>query len=110
MRGTEQVCNLSKESLNQLSAKELVEIVIGQQEIIEKLREEIEKLRQSRDLDSKSSSKPPSTDLLRKSEKEGEKAQQKKKRKPGGQPGHKGKTRKGFGRIDKEEVLNPASL
>ena len=29
------------------------------------------------------------------------------KRKPGGQPGHKGKTRKGFGRVDRCEMLRP---
>lgn len=44
-------------------------ILLTQQKLIEKLQIEIEKLRISRDLDSKSSSKPPSTDLLKKSEK-----------------------------------------
>ena len=29
------------------------------------------------------------------------------KRSPGGQPGHQGKTRKGFGRVDRYEVLKP---
>lgn len=29
------------------------------------------------------------------------------KRKPGGQPGHSGKTRKGFGRIDRLEIIRP---
>jgi transposase len=29
------------------------------------------------------------------------------KRKPGGQPGHQGKTRKGFGRVDRIELLRP---
>ena len=29
------------------------------------------------------------------------------KRKPGGQPGHPGKTRKGFGRVDQYELLRP---
>ena len=38
----------------------------------------------------------PSSDLLKKSEN---------KKKPGGQPGHEGKTRKGFGRVDRHEVL-----
>ena len=64
----------------------------------------------SRDLDSKTSSKPPSGDILKKSEKkpeieEGE--SQAPKRKPGGQPGHPGKTRKGFGRVDRWEILRP---
>jgi hypothetical protein len=54
-------------------------------------------------LDSQTSSKPPSSDLLKKSEKKKETG--KKKRKPGGQPGHEGKTRKGFGRVDRIEIL-----
>lgn len=32
---------------------------------------------------------------------------EKPKRRPGGQPGHTGKTRKGFGRVDRYEVLRP---
>lgn len=61
--------------------------------------------------------KPPSGDILKKSEKkdstevssekpengEGETP----KRKPGGQPGHPGKTRKGFDRVDRFEILRP---
>ncbi|NEO41047.1 MAG: hypothetical protein F6J90_33875 [Moorea sp. SIOASIH] len=57
----------------------------------------------SRDLDSQTSSKPPSSDLLKKSEKKPSlpsESNTSAKRKPGGQPGHKGKTRKGFGRVD----------
>lgn len=86
-------------------------IVIEQlQRTIEELKQEIEKLRVSRDLDSTTSSKPPSSDLLKKTEthkqeqpEEGEKP----KRRPGGQPGHPGKTRKGFGRVDRYEILRP---
>lgn len=98
----------NKEQLNQLSTKELVEIILAQQEIIEKLSQEIEKLTLSRDLDSKISSKPPSSDLLKKPEKKTESSEKegtRKKRKPGGQLGHTGTTRKGFGRIDRSEVL-----
>ncbi len=96
-------------SLSQLSKSELVQLIISQQKIIEKLRQEIAKLKISRDLDSQTSSKPPSTDLLKKSEKESQQteAQEKSKRKPGGQPGHPGKTRKGFGRVDRYEILRP---
>ena len=94
-----------QEKLSQLSKEELVEIILTQQEAIESLKEEIERLKISRDLDSKVSSKPPSSDLLKKSEKKKEK--EKKKRKPGGQPGHQGKTRKGFGRVDRIEILKP---
>ena len=56
------------------------------------------------------SSKPPSTDLLKKPEKkkpEIEHQSDSPKRKPGGQPGHTGKTRKGFGRVDRLEILRP---
>nr|MDJ0571573.1 DUF6444 domain-containing protein [Pleurocapsa sp. MO_192.B19] len=90
---------INVEELNQLSKAELVQIILTQQKLIEQLRQEIEKLKLSRDLDSQTSSKPPSTDLLKKSEKpkasEDEADDHDKKRKPGGQPGHQGKTRKG---------------
>ncbi len=100
---------LNPDELNQLSKSELVQIILTQQKLIEQLRQEIEKLKLSRDLDSQTSSKPPSTDLLKKSEKAKTTADDKdKKRKPGGQPGHKGKTRKGFGRIDRIEILQPS--
>lgn len=59
---------LNREKLSQLSKKELVEIILTQIETIEHLKKEIEKLTISRDLDSKISSKPPSSDLLKKSE------------------------------------------
>ena len=60
--------------------------------------------------DSQTSSKPPSGDLLKKSEKKQEDNQESsetRKRKPGGQLGHRGKTRKGFGRVDRVEILRP---
>lgn len=105
------------ENLSQLLKEELVGIIIEQvrvnselQRIIEELRLEIERLKVSRDLDSKTSSKPPSSDLLQKSEKKKPKIEQQKntaKRKPGGQPGHVGKTRKGFDRVDRYEILRP---
>ena len=105
---SQQIQGKNKEQLNQLSIKELVEIVLTQQEIIVQLKQEIEKLKVSRDLDSKISSKPPSCDLLKKPEKktnsEG-KEKTSKKRSPGGQLGHKGKTRKGFGKVDRYQLL-----
>ena len=55
----------NREKLSQLSTEELVEIILAQQEVIEQLKQEIEKLKVSRGLDSKTSSKPPSLDLLR---------------------------------------------
>lgn len=108
---------LDRESLSQLSAEELVDIIIeqaemtqGLQKIIWELKQEIEQLKVSRDLDSKTSSKPPSGDILKKPENSlSENAAQtdSSKRKPGGQPGHPGKTRKGFGRVDRWEILRP---
>ncbi|EAZ91529.1 Transposase IS66 [Crocosphaera chwakensis CCY0110] len=87
----------------------MVQIILAQQKLIEQLQKEIEKLKLSRNLDSQTSSKPPSTDLLKKSEKAKTTEDDKdKKRKPGGQPGHKGKTRKGFGRIDRIQILQPS--
>ena len=85
---------LSQEKIYQLTKEELVELVIRQQEVIEKLNkkiaeleQEVERLKASRDLDSKTSSKPPSTDILKKSEQkpeENEAGDGKVKRKPGG--------------------------
>ena len=83
-----------------------------QQLVIEKLQQEIYRLKAIQKLDSQASSKPPSTDLLLKPEKPkqprdksaGDKSNSsgdnsagaksdKPKRKPGGQPGHPGDTR-----------------
>ncbi|MHC0067376.1 IS66 family transposase [Nostoc sp. UIC 10890] len=110
---------LDRESLNQLSKDELVNIIIEQrkaigelQKIIYELHLEVEQLKVSRDLDSKTSSKPPSGDILKKSENKKaplEEEPNHPKRKPGGQPGHTGKTRKGFGRIDRYEILRPTN-
>ena len=100
----------------QLSPVQLVEVIVQQQltiekqqEIIEQLQQEIEKLKSSLKLDSRNSSKPPSTDLLKKSEKQKVKSAEETqgKGKPGGQAGHVGKTRKGFSRVDRYEIINP---
>jgi transposase len=91
------------DELYQLSKEQLVKI-------IKTLEEKIARLEESLNLDSKTSSKPPSADLLRKSEKKKIQPDANKdstRRKPGGQPGHEGKTRKGFGRFDRIEVLRP---
>ena len=102
--------HLKADELHRLTKEELVKIILAQQSLIEQLQKRIEKLELSLNLDSQVSSKPPSTDLLKKSEKETEAPAQGKKarkRQPGGQPGHQGKTRKGFGRVDRYEVLKP---
>lgn len=105
------------ESLYQLPKEELVKIAIEQASVIKQLQasikelqQEIQRLRVSSLLDSKTSSKPPSSDLLKKSElkkSQSELDADSPKRKPGGQPGHEGKTRKGFGRVDRYLVLRP---
>ncbi len=94
-----------------------MDIIIEQAIAIETLNKRIleleqfvEKLKVSRDLDSSTSSKPPSGDILKKSENKQHQSDgdsQAPKRKPGGQPGHPGKTRKGFGRVDRVEILRP---
>ena len=108
---------LNSEILKQLATEKLVEMIVEQARAIEQLKsrvieleQEIEKLKISRDLDSTTSSKPPSSDLLKKSEKKLEaqiEFRETPKRKPGGQPRHPGKTRKGFGRVDRFEILRP---
>lgn len=108
---------LDSETLRQLAHSQLVEIIIEQAIAIEQLKSRvveletvIEKLKVSRDLDSTRSSKPPSGDILKKTEKKLEDKPEENegaKRKPGGQPGHQGKTRKGFGRVDRFEILRP---
>ena len=91
----------------------IIEQAIATEELNKRILElelEVQKLKVSRDLDSQTSSKPPSGDLLKKSEKKPEDNQEERetrKRKPGGQPGHRGKTRKGFGRVDRVEILRP---
>ena len=106
---------LKLEMVDQLSREELVKIVLTQQKLIEKLQQKLEKLQERQPSNSKTSSKPPSSDLIQKSEtakvdnsKESEsESESQPKRKPGGQPGHIGKTRKGFGRVDRYQISTP---
>jgi len=95
--------------IHQLLNRQLVNLIVQQQQIIVQLQQEVERLKASLQLDSQTSSKPPSTDLLKKPEKPKDSPQATKaaKRKPGGQPGHPGHTRKGFGRVDRYELLKP---
>ena len=79
----------SDEELYQLSKEELVET-------IKALTVEIARLQEIISRDSKTSSKPPSQDIIKKSEKKKsteDSLLSETKRKPGGQPGHEGKTR-----------------
>lgn len=108
---------LDRETLGQMATEQLVDIIIEQAITTEKLNKRIleleefvQKLKVSRDLDSKISSQPPSGDLLKKSANKPEDNDgdsETTKRKPGGQPGHPGKTRKGFARVDRFEILRP---
>lgn len=61
---------IGRESLEGKPAGELVEIILSQQEIIQKLFEEVERLKQIINRDSETSSKPPLGDILKRSEKE----------------------------------------
>ena len=93
----------SDDDLYQLSQEELGEIVKA-------LQAEIGRLKEIINLDSKTSSKPPSQDIIKKSKKKQStqySSLDEPRRKPGGQPGHPGKTRKGFGRVDRIEILRP---
>ena len=102
------------ETLRQLPKEQLVEFIVQQQQVIEQLVLAVNHLQVSGHSDSQTSSKPPSTDLLKKQELKPEAATELPpdvaegpKRKPGGQPGHKGTTRIGFGRVDRYEILRP---
>ncbi|MGF1514336.1 MAG: hypothetical protein ACFB5Z_11660, partial [Elainellaceae cyanobacterium] len=55
--------------LEQAPRSVLVAIIVRQQELIEQLAQEVERLKGIIDSDSQSSSKPPSSDLVRRSEK-----------------------------------------
>lgn len=100
-----------RKTLEQLPQTQLVDMLLAQQKITEGLIEEVKRLKIALGLDSQTSSKPPSTDILLKSEKPKKQSlsetSDSPKRKPGGQPGHQGSTRKGFNRIDRIEVLIP---
>ncbi len=60
---------LKMEIVDQLSREELVKIVLTQQKLIEKLQQELEKFKDKQPSNSQTSSKPPSSDLIQKSEK-----------------------------------------
>ena len=90
------------QSLSQLPPEQLVSIIEQQQAVIAQqqamigqLQQEIERLKVNQQTNSQTSSTPPSTDLLKKSEKpkDAKEGSSESKRKPGGQPGHPGKTR-----------------
>ena len=109
---------LDPEILKHLGTEELVEIIIDQEKTIEKLtnrvvelekeiEKEIEKLKVSRDLETIRLSKPTSGYILKETENKQEdkpEENQTRKRKPRGQPGHRGKRRKVFGGVDRIDL------
>ena len=116
MSDAPKLTTLEPETLKQLTPEQLVSIIeqqqaliAQQQALIGQLQQEIDRLKANQGSDSRTSSKPPSTDLLKKSEKPKDsfRTAEEGKRKPGGQPGHPGKTRKGFDRVDRYETLRP---
>jgi len=100
-----------RETLERMEIPELVLIIVRQQEWGQGIFEEIDRLKAVTNKSSKDSSKPPSSDLLKRSEKAAEKVEDEieveAKKKAGGQEGHRGKTRKGFNRVDRFEVIKP---
>ena len=96
-----------KTEIEQLSQAELVELVLGMQKIIEELQEKLAIATGKNRTNSKTSSQPPALDLIQKSEKAKDRVEEEQKKKPGGQPGHPGKTRKGFGRVDRYQISQP---
>jgi transposase len=96
-----------KTEIEQLSQAELVELVLGLQKIIQELQEKLAIATGKSRTNSQTSSQPPSLDLIQKSEKAKDQIEEEPKKKPGGQPGHEGKTRRGFGRVDRYEISQP---
>jgi transposase len=96
-----------KTEIEQLSQAELVELVLGLQKIIQELQEKLAIATGKSRTNSQTSSQPPSLDLIQKSEKAKDQIEEEPKKKPGGQPGHEGKTRRGFRRVDRYEISQP---
>ena len=96
-----------KTEIEQLSQAELVELVLGLQKMIKELQEKLAIATGKSRTTSETSSQPPSLDLIQKSEKAKVQGEEEQKKKPGGQPGHQGTTRKGFGRVDRYEISQP---
>jgi transposase len=96
-----------KTEIEQLSQAELVELVLGLPKIIQELQEKLAIATGKSRTTSQTSSQPPSLDLIQKSEKAKVQGEEEPKKKPGGQPGHQGTTRKGFGRVDRYEISQP---
>jgi transposase len=96
-----------RDALEHITQPVLVDVILRQQEAIQQLFEEVGRLKGIINRNSSDSSKPPSSDFLKKSEIAKAETIDVGKQKAGGQPGHPGATRKGFGRVDRFEVVKP---
>jgi len=85
-------------------------MVLALQKIIEELPEQLAIATGNSRTTSQTSSEPPSTDLLQKPEKATVKPEAEQKKKPGRQPGHQGKTRKGLDEWTEPKLAHPTSV
>ncbi|AGY57936.1 IS66 family transposase [Gloeobacter kilaueensis] len=96
----------SRDELLQMPQPQAIDLLL---EYITRLGGIVEQLQTRLATDSTTSSRPPSADLLTKPESPKPKPEGEPKvpkRKPGAQPGHQGKTRKGFGTPDRLEAVS----
>lgn len=108
--------SFDREQLLQLPKEQLVDILLQLQQHNQQLQEQVQHLgARIADLEarlgtnSSNSSKPPSSEVLIKPEtpkSQGNTQTDQQKRKPGGQKGHTGSTRKGFGKPHRCEALS----
>jgi len=115
---------LTRKALKQLSKNQLIEIILMQQEQLVQIKEMMQKqidmlTAENKELrrriaklekDSNNSSKPPSTDIKKQNSNKPKRNQTLRKtsnNKPGGQPGHKGTTRKQTPNPDNIELCEP---
>jgi hypothetical protein len=68
MRKARKILEFDPNQIKQLPSEQLVALIV-QQQVIEELQQEVERLKLTLQKDSRTSSKPPSTDLLLKPEK-----------------------------------------
>jgi transposase len=104
--GTIESMKWTREDLEKLEKEELIEIILGMQEMMLKLLERVQRLEDQLAKNSGNSSKPPSSDGLKKRPTS---LREKGKRKSGGQAGHKGSTLKMVSTPD-EMVLHEVSV
>ncbi|ERN42692.1 hypothetical protein KR51_00005340 [Rubidibacter lacunae KORDI 51-2] len=92
-----------RDALEQMPKSALIDLLRQQQQVIEQLVAAVERLKRLLDSDSQTSSKLPSSDLIKRLENpvKPKPTSDPPPRRPGGQPGHPGKTRKGFVHFDR---------